>query len=159
MRISVYYNSTLNVPYVLPPPFICHKGPTVTRPPWNVILGYTYGSNKTNIILHDSTYNVGDDILETLECFACGSRCSLSNPSKMRQPKLLLHLVYDDETPDSGLPGCGSLELVLKSLLLILKLLSHPSSSSIVSLQQDGIRPDRSSVPLLEARTSSSHMS
>ncbi len=38
MRISVYYNSTLNVPYVLPPPFICHKGPTVTRPPWSVII-------------------------------------------------------------------------------------------------------------------------
>ncbi len=37
VRISVYYNSTLNVPYVLPSPFICHKGPTVTRPPWSVI--------------------------------------------------------------------------------------------------------------------------
>ncbi len=33
MRISVYYNSTLNVPYVLPPTFICHKGPTVTHTP------------------------------------------------------------------------------------------------------------------------------
>ena len=41
MRISVYYNSTLNVPYVLPPPSTCHKGPTVTRPPWSVIPAVT----------------------------------------------------------------------------------------------------------------------
>jgi hypothetical protein len=35
-RISVYYNSTLNVPSVLSP-FICHKGSTVTRPPRSVM--------------------------------------------------------------------------------------------------------------------------
>ena len=41
---------------VLSPPFICHKGTTVTRPPWRVILGNTYGSTKTHIILYDSTH-------------------------------------------------------------------------------------------------------
>ena len=218
MRISVYYNSTLNVPYVLPPPFICHKGPTVTRPPWSVILGYTYGSTKTNIILHDSTYKCrleppppasnadtqssrptsghttpraraptarcGAPLLEARawSCRmpgkhkACRSLpraplCAPSNIPRRRYPSspislvangrilLLQHLLIRKLLSLLQKPSLyassrcnaayGSLELALKSLFLILKLLSRASSSSIACLhtyQQAGIRPYHTSL-------------
>ena len=44
--ISVYYNSTLNVLYVLPP-FICHKGSTVGLP-WHAALGALYPRHSSD---------------------------------------------------------------------------------------------------------------